>query len=114
MTVKYNQSTSPLNQAAWILTPKANPFIVKEAPYPHPSPDEVVVKNYALAINPCDYMLQDTAFLDYISYPNIFGVDVAGEVVEVGSNVTDLAVGQRVIGFDLTWFITTRVYGADF
>ncbi|KAJ5263528.1 Polyketide synthase enoylreductase [Penicillium angulare] len=99
MTATHNRGINrPSNQAAWILTPKAKPFIVKEAPYPLPSPNEVVVKNYAVAINPCDYMLQDTAFLDYITYPNIFGVDVAGEVVEVGSDVPDLTVGQRVIG----------------
>ncbi|KAJ5688946.1 Polyketide synthase enoylreductase [Penicillium macrosclerotiorum] len=91
-------SRLPENQAAWALAPKSKPFVVKEAPYPTPDANEVVVKNYAVAVNPCDYMLQDTAFLDYITYPNIFGVDVAGEVVEVGSNVTDVAVGQRVIG----------------
>ncbi|KAJ5196572.1 Polyketide synthase enoylreductase [Penicillium cf. viridicatum] len=99
MTAAHSHSTSkPLNKAAWALSPKARPFVVQEAPYPSPEPNEVVVKNHAVAINPCDYMLQETAFLDYIPYPNIFGVDVAGEVVEVGSNVTDVTVGQRVIG----------------
>lgn len=110
MTERHSHLNSqPLNQAAWALTPKAKPFVVKEAPYPSPEAYEVVVKNYAVAINPCDYMLQDTAFLDYIPYPNIFGVDVAGEVVEVGSNVTDVTVGQRVIGFDVTSFSMSRI-----
>lgn len=107
--VRSNSTSQPLNRAAWALSPKGRPFVVQEAPYPSPEPNEVVVKNHAVAINPCDYMLQETAFLDYIPYPNIFGVDVAGEVVEVGSNVTDVTVGQRVIGFDLTLFRMSRM-----
>lgn len=39
------------NSAAWIEA-KAHPFKVYEAPMPKPGPDEVVVKNGAVAINP--------------------------------------------------------------
>lgn len=39
-----------LNKAAWILTPKANPLVVQEAPYPSPGPGEVVIKSEVIAL----------------------------------------------------------------
>ena len=40
----------PQNKAAWITSPGAHPFVVKEAPYPSAGPGEVVIKNAAIAI----------------------------------------------------------------
>ena len=42
------------NQAAWITEAKAKPLQVKEAPLPKASPNEVVIKNHAVAVNPVD------------------------------------------------------------
>ena len=42
------------NKAAWITEPKANPLQVKESPMPVAGKDEVVIKNYAVAVNPVD------------------------------------------------------------
>jgi NADPH:quinone reductase-like Zn-dependent oxidoreductase len=46
------------NQAAWIPASKANPFKVDSAPYPKPAPNEVIIKNAAVAINPVDWKIQ--------------------------------------------------------
>lgn len=86
----------PSNTAAWIESSKSNPLVVREAPYPTPSSDEVLIKNSAIAINPVDWKIQDYGmFLQ--NYPNILGTDVAGEVVEVGANVKDFKKGDRVM-----------------
>lgn len=90
----------PTNFAAWMQEPKQR-LHVKEAPYCLPGPDEVVVRNRAVAINPIDWIQQDqgTSFaFGWIKYPFIFGSDVAGEVVAVGKSVTRLQVGDRVTG----------------
>lgn len=42
------------NQAAWILEPKGNPLVVKEAPMPKAGKGEIVIKNHAVAVNPVD------------------------------------------------------------
>lgn len=97
MRVEKDTMTQPRNHAAWATSPKARPFMVRESPYYPPGPRELVMKNSAVAINPIDYMVQDDAILDYLQYPHILGCDVAGEVVEIGSEVADFAVGQRVI-----------------
>jgi NADPH:quinone reductase-like Zn-dependent oxidoreductase len=41
--------------------------------------------------------MQDNPYFE-MDYPFIFGTDVAGTVVQLGSSVTRFNVGQRVIG----------------
>jgi NADPH:quinone reductase-like Zn-dependent oxidoreductase len=87
----------PSNAAAWILSPKAHPFVVKEAPTWKPSAGEILVKNHAVAINPVDGSIQTAAWWP-LNYPAMLGQDIAGEVVEVGAQVTRFKPGDRVIG----------------
>jgi NADPH:quinone reductase-like Zn-dependent oxidoreductase len=59
-------------------------------------PNEALVKNLAVAINPTDWK--------HIDYKlgregNVVGSDLAGEVVAVGDDVTDLKVGDQVFAF---------------
>ncbi|KAL9081887.1 MAG: hypothetical protein Q9159_006937 [Coniocarpon cinnabarinum] len=95
------------NTAAWLEREKAHPFTVKEAPYPNPTPEEVVVKSFAAAVNQIDWKLQRYAYFP-LKYPTIIGVDVAGEVVEVGSAVTNLKKGDRVAAH-----AHNLIYGGD-
>lgn len=88
------------NSAAWITAPKATPLQVYEAPYPKPGPRDVIVKNAAVAINPLEYKIQDTnppIGGKSFEYPTILGADLAGTIVEVGSEVRTHQVGERVI-----------------
>jgi len=57
----------------------------------------VVIKNAAASVNPVDWKVQHYGVI-FQKYPNILGIDVAGEVVEIGEGVKDLKKGQRVIG----------------
>lgn len=92
------------NKAAWLTTKMADPLEVKPAPYPTPSEKELVIKNGAVAISQFDWLVQlmgDT-MLKYLKYPCILGTDVAGEVVAVGSGVSNFKVGDRVLAA-LVW-----------
>lgn len=80
------------NQAAWIKAPKAQ-LSVGPAPEAKAGPGEVVIKNAFVAINPVDWKVQEYAPPSQ-KYPDIFGRDVAGEIVEVGEGITRLSVGQ--------------------
>ena len=90
----------PSNTAAWLAGAKVYPFEIKSAPYTSARENEIVVKNGAVAINPIDWIKQDTGNLlfSWIKYPFVLGWDVAGEVVEVGHGVTRFRVGDRVVG----------------
>ncbi|KAF2473738.1 putative quinone oxidoreductase [Lindgomyces ingoldianus] len=61
--------------------------------------DEIVVKNAAVAINSYDYIIQEAASLvvSWVKLPFILGTDVAGEIVEVGEDVSRFKVGDRVV-----------------
>ena len=84
------------NRAAWIRTPKQKPLSVESAAAAQAGLGEVVIKNAFVAINPVDWKTQEYSPA-FQNYPNILGRDVAGEIVEVGPDVTRLNVGQRVI-----------------
>ena len=91
-------NTVASNKAAWITEAKANPLKVDHASQPIPGPDEVVIKNSALAINPVDWKIQDYGMFIQ-NYPNILGTDVAGEVHEVGSDVKNFKKGDKVLRY---------------
>jgi NADPH:quinone reductase-like Zn-dependent oxidoreductase len=69
-----------------------------EWPDPEPGPVDVVVAVEACALNRLD-LVQRAGYYTLPGYtlPHIAGMDVAGTIVEVGSEVTDVAVGDRVV-----------------
>jgi NADPH:quinone reductase-like Zn-dependent oxidoreductase len=89
----------PTNTAAWI-NAKGAKLEVGPAPYTAPGDDQIVIRNYAAAINPLDWIIQVAGTVAYrwLKYPTVLGSDVAGEVVEVGKAVTRFRVGDRVLG----------------
>ncbi|KAL5333396.1 chaperonin 10-like protein [Aspergillus crustosus] len=92
----------PSNQAAWLNAKLDKTLAVKTAPYPSIKPDELVIKNAAVAINPLDWLIQDMGNLvfTWVTYPTVVGTDLAGEVVEVGSAAQSdfkFQVGDRVL-----------------
>ncbi|TLS24380.1 hypothetical protein PpBr36_09043 [Pyricularia pennisetigena] len=94
---------APINKAAYLDGAKKRPLAVRDAPYTSPGPDQIVVKNFAIALNPVEAFKQALGNLMYehVKYPFVMGFDVSGIVVEVGPNVTRFKVGDRVIGLAL-------------
>ena len=90
-----SQAESPKNVAAWALKAKSRPLIISNAPYALPPAGHLTIKVSAVAINPIDWIMQDSDLFN-LCYPAIFGVDIAGEVVYVGDGV-DFGLGQKVI-----------------
>lgn len=77
---------------------------VRDVPRPRPASGEVVVAVTAAGINPGESMIRRGLLHDRwpATFPEGEGSDLAGVVVEVGSGVTDFAVGDEVMGFSLT------------
>ena len=87
------------NTALW-LPKRGGRFEVGPAPYTRPAAGEIVVRAHAVAVNLVDG-LPGWAYrliLPWLTFPAVVGSDVAGEVVEVGANVTRLRPGDRVVG----------------
>ncbi|MBY2907694.1 zinc-binding alcohol dehydrogenase family protein [Rhizobium leguminosarum] len=83
--------------AAWQPRP-GQPLQLDPVEVPQPGPNEILVRNMAIAINPVDWLLQDSALFPWLDYPAILGSDVAGDVVAVGSIVARFKIGDRVLG----------------
>ncbi len=67
-----------------------------EVPDPSPGPEEVVIRVVTAGVNPVDYYTV-SGIRTISPMPHIPGVEVAGEVVKVGSAVKDVSPGDRVV-----------------
>jgi NADPH2:quinone reductase len=70
-----------------------------DVPDPAPPPGGVVVRVRAAGVNFADTRFRRGAYFLQPRFPQIPGMELAGEVVALGAGVTDLAVGDRVMGF---------------
>ncbi|MCS7108464.1 MAG: alcohol dehydrogenase catalytic domain-containing protein [Sulfolobales archaeon] len=75
---------------------KPKDLSVEEVPIPKIKEDEILVKVNSVGICGSDIEIKNGSYPDYIAYPIIPGHETAGTVVEVGSNVLGLKVGDRV------------------
>ncbi|WPH01893.1 Hypothetical protein R9X50_00474700 [Acrodontium crateriforme] len=98
------------NQAAFLDAP-STPLRVGSTPMPKPGPDDVVIKNHAVSINPLDLgMAASGRFCKTL--PWVLGQDVAGEIHDIGSSVTHLRKGDRVVGHSWSLFTGQTQDGA--
>jgi NADPH:quinone reductase-like Zn-dependent oxidoreductase len=98
------------NRAAW-LDGVGLKFRVDSAEMPQIGPDEILVKNSAIAINPIDWKVRDYGWL-IKKWPAVLGCDAAGTVVAVGSNVQRFKDGDRVLGHAVSLLSQEPKYGA--
>ncbi|MFD7735781.1 NADP-dependent oxidoreductase [Kitasatospora phosalacinea] len=71
-----------------------------DAPRPRPAVGEVLLRVAATSFNPTEAALRAGLLQSFlpVDLPYAPGWDVSGTVVELGSGVTELAVGDRVVG----------------
>ncbi|MBO4252314.1 quinone oxidoreductase family protein [Streptomyces griseorubiginosus] len=74
---------------------------VVERPEPRPGPADLVVRVEAVGVNFRDVMVRRGAYPGMPAPPLPVGVEGAGLVTEVGSDVTEFAVGDRVAWADV-------------
>ncbi|MGH3602388.1 MAG: alcohol dehydrogenase catalytic domain-containing protein, partial [Pseudonocardiaceae bacterium] len=72
-----------------------------DRPEPAPGPSELVIKVKAVGVNPVDYKIRSGAAANPQAtphFPLVLGVEAAGVVVAVGSDVKGFAEGDEVMG----------------
>ncbi|EJF55885.1 GroES-like protein [Dichomitus squalens LYAD-421 SS1] len=89
----------PATQKALVLpAEKASFELVTDWPVTLPGPTEVLVKPTSAALNPADAFIKDNGGGPLVpAYPFILGVDGAGVIEEVGSELNNVAKGERVM-----------------
>lgn len=82
---------------------------VQEVPKPQVKPDQVLLRVKACGVCGSDMHFYETDQDDYIIYPGltkfpvITGHEFSGQIVEVGSAVTDFKVGDMVTAEEMIW-----------
>ena len=72
--------------------------MVRDLDMPTIAADEVLVRSRNVGICHSDFELYEGRYIIPVSYPIIPGHEWSGEVAEVGSGVTTLRAGDRVVG----------------
>jgi NADPH:quinone reductase-like Zn-dependent oxidoreductase len=78
----------------------ASNFSVQEVPTPGIQPNEVLIRVSAFGVNPADFKTRSgtAPYAKGYTQPIILGWDMAGDVVDVGSDVTEFQKGDAVYG----------------
>jgi NADPH:quinone reductase-like Zn-dependent oxidoreductase len=69
----------------------------EDLPKPEVGANDILVSVKAASLNQLDLRLRSGKSPRPVDLPHIGGVDIAGDVAEVGKNVTDVKVGTRVV-----------------
>jgi NADPH:quinone reductase len=86
-------------KAAYITQPGPPESIVYgDLPMPRPGPRQCLLKIGAVAVNPVDTYVRSGAVPMPLPSPFVVGCDLAGTVVQIGEEVTDFRIGDRVWG----------------
>ena len=72
--------------------------VVRDVDMPTIAADEVLVRSRNVGICHSDFELYEGRYIIPVSYPIIPGHEWSGEIAEVGSGVTTLRTGDRVVG----------------
>ncbi len=74
---------------------------LNEVPEPHTRAREVRIRVTAVGLNPMDWLIMSNEQIAQsfgVKLPQIFAYDFAGVIDEVGAEVTDYKIGERVFG----------------
>ena len=71
-------------------------LVWSDVPDPTIKDDEVLVKIYAAALNRADLLQRQGKYPSPAGCPEWMGLEVAGEIVEIGKNVTEWKIGDEV------------------
>ena len=74
-------------------------FKIKETDKPTIKPDQVLIKIDAFGLNYADVLARKGLYGDAPPLPSILGYECVGTVEEVGSEVTSIETGKKVLAF---------------
>jgi NADPH:quinone reductase-like Zn-dependent oxidoreductase len=78
----------------------ADQMKIEDAPRPAIRPDGALVRIRAAGVNPVDWKIREGYLKDVLraSFPLTLGQDFAGDIVEVGKDLLNFKVGDKVFG----------------
>ncbi|EED23115.1 alcohol dehydrogenase, putative [Talaromyces stipitatus ATCC 10500] len=84
-----------------LLVQKGGPFEVKKTPQHDVKPDQVLIRQRAIALNGLDPLQRDLG-VNIQTWPYVLGVEGAGVIEAIGSEVEGFQVGDEVLAWELS------------
>jgi NADPH:quinone reductase-like Zn-dependent oxidoreductase len=102
-----NDNRSPSSMMAWRVHEFGPPDVMRFEQVPRPSPGagEVLVKVEAVGVGPWDAWIRAGKSALPQPLPLTLGSDLSGEIVDVGTDVSDLRAGDQIYGVTNPRFI---------
>jgi NADPH:quinone reductase-like Zn-dependent oxidoreductase len=102
-----NENQIPSSMMAWRVHEFGPPDVMKfeRVPRPNPGAGEVLVKVEAVGVGPWDGWIRAGKSALPQPLPLTLGSDLAGEIVDVGTGVSDLRAGDQIYGVTNPRFI---------
>lgn len=94
MTPPTAQTTAQLQ-----CTQQGGPFKIAHVSKPTPAPNQVLIRQRVIALNLIDAKQRDLGIL-IPRWPHVLGIEGAGVIEAVGSDVRDLQLGDEVMGWE--------------
>ncbi len=88
-------------------------LVVEEVPAPTPKPGQVAIRVAAVGVNWADGHFRKGEYFVKPVFPQIAGMEAAGEVIALGEGVTGLAVGARVMALGQNAYAEVMVARAE-
>ena len=92
---------------------QGGPFKIERVPKPTLASDEVLIRQRVIAFNLIDVKQRDLGIL-VPSWPRVLGIEGAGTIEAVGSDVHDLQPGDEVMGWEGSGAATESSWGGAF
>ncbi|MEZ4749922.1 MAG: zinc-binding dehydrogenase [Bdellovibrionota bacterium] len=93
------QTEIPKKSYAIVMHERGGPEVLKyeQVATPDPLENEVLVRVHAATVNHTDLFHRTGQFYIQKDLPHVLGMDVAGEIVRLGENVSEWSIGDRVV-----------------
>lgn len=73
-------------------------LVLGESAKPTPNADDLLVQVKAAGLNRADLLQRRGKYPPPAGASNVIGMEIAGEIVQLGANVTDFQIGDKVFG----------------
>lgn len=84
---------------AFVVVSNGETSVVDGWDLPEPGPGQVLVKIFACGLNFADLLMIKGEYQETPSFPFVLGMEICGEVTQVGPGVSDLGIGDRIGAF---------------
>jgi NADPH2:quinone reductase len=84
---------------AYLVNSPENQTLTEDWVAPEPGPDQLQIRVLACGLNFADLLMIKGTYQETPPYPFVPGLEVCGEIIQIGSNVNAFTTGERIVAY---------------